>query len=48
MRSLRRSVLPVLDERIERLYTDIDPDYIAQSVPGVGPVLAPDDPRPVR
>ena len=30
-----------LDQRIERLYTEADPDHIAQSVPGVGPVLAP-------
>ena len=30
-----------LDTRIQRLYLDADPDQIVQTVPGVGPVLAP-------
>ena len=30
-----------LDQRIERLYAQADPDQILQSVPGVGAVLAP-------
>jgi hypothetical protein len=30
-----------LDTRIQRLYLDADPDQIAQTAPGVGPVLAP-------
>jgi transposase len=30
-----------LDQRIKRLYTDADPDRIVQTVPGVGPALAP-------
>jgi hypothetical protein len=30
-----------LDTRIQRLYLDADPDQIAETAPGVGPVLAP-------